>query len=72
MDYLQMFKSLSDAGTLFIGSAAIIGFGALIFGCLIWLYIWLGKHLIRYVRKVAMEFRESLSPEVSNGRRVRT
>jgi hypothetical protein len=70
MNYMEMFRMLSDAGILFIGSAAILGFGALVFGCLIWLYVWTGKHLVRYVRKVGQEFRECLTPEPS-GKRVK-
>jgi len=72
MDYMQMFKGLSDAAILFVGSAAIIGLGALSFGGLVWVYIWAGKHLVRYIRKVSAELRESISAPEPNGKRVRT
>lgn len=73
MDYMQMFKGLSDAAILFVGSTAIIGFGSLAFGGLIWLYIWVGKHLVRYIHRVAAEFQECFSTPsaVQNGRRVK-
>jgi hypothetical protein len=70
MDYTLGLKMLIDSGIMFVGSAAILGIGASVFGALVWFFIWIGKHLIRYVRKVGREFRECLTPE-PNGKRVK-
>ncbi len=59
MDYMTMFKGLSDAGILFVGSAAILGFNILVFGGLVWLWLQAGKWLAKYVHKVHGEFKEA-------------
>jgi hypothetical protein len=64
MEYMTMFRALRDAAILFIGSTAIIGMGAIAFGGLVWLYLWIGKHLVRYIYKVGAEFKECFAPEV--------
>lgn len=70
MNYIEMFKALSDSAILFVGSAAIIGAGALAFGAFVWLYLWLGKHLVKYVHKVGAEFKECLTAP-GTGKRVK-
>jgi hypothetical protein len=71
MDYTLGLKMLIDSGIMFVGSAAILGIGASVFGVLMWLFIWIGKHLIRYVRKVGQEFKECFTPPEPNGKRVK-
>ena len=61
MNYMDMFKMQSDAAIIQVGGVAILGLSVLSLGALVWLYVWLGKHLIRYIRKASVEFKECLS-----------
>jgi hypothetical protein len=70
MNYMDMFKSLSDSGILFVGSAAILGFSILAFGALIWLWLQAGKWLTKYVAKASGEFKEAFT-KVNGGKVLR-
>lgn len=69
MDINAISQALSNAFMIVIVSSLIVAVGFGLIGGLAWLYIWIGKWVMVYIRKAYADALEVAGAEVKNGKR---